>query len=331
MLGVLSLNGPMRFALLALVFVIVMAIVILMSNAYARRAATRSRLDEVRGQQSRLTASASLRGDTMAKGWHKLTAIIEKSGISLVDTQGDSLRARLVAAGYNSPLAPKVFTAIRLGMLVVLPTIFVSVVFLGGTEVSPFKLYLFGVALAIFGLYAPNLFISAKADRRRDAIVNGFPDSLDLMLVCVEAGLGMEAAFDRVGREMQNSHPLVAEMLSIVTLELRAGSTREEALRNMATRTQVTEIRSFATLLIQSDKLGSSIGETLRVYASEMREKRRMRAEEKAHRLPVLLSVPLVACMLPVMIGVLMLPAIIRLERFSSRLNRKGIPIGRDF
>ncbi|WP_432815631.1 type II secretion system F family protein [Sphingorhabdus sp.] len=305
----------MRFALLALVFVIVMAIVILMSNAYARRAATRSRLDEVRGQQSRLTASASLRGDTMAKGWHKLTAIIEKSGISLVDTQGDSLRARLVAAGYNSPLAPKVFTAIRLGMLVVLPTIFVSVVFLGGTEVSPFKLYLFGVALAIFGLYAPNLFISAKADRRRDAIVNGFPDSLDLMLVCVEAGLGMEAAFDRVGREMQNSHPLVAEMLSIVTLELRAGSTREEALRNMATRTQVTEIRSFATLLIQSDKLGSSIGETLRVYASEMREKRRMRAEEKAHRLPVLLSVPLVACMLPVMIGVLMLPAIIRLVR----------------
>lgn len=315
MLGVLSLNGPMRFALLALVFVIVMAIVILMSNAYARRAATRSRLDEVRGQQSRLTASASLRGDTMAKGWHKLTAIIEKSGISLVDTQGDSLRARLVAAGYNSPLAPKVFTAVRLGMLVVLPTIFVSVIFLGGTEVSPFKLYLFGVALAIFGLYAPNLFISAKADRRRDAIVNGFPDSLDLMLVCVEAGLGMEAAFDRVGREMQNSHPLVAEMLSIVTLELRAGSTREEALRNMATRTQVTEIRSFATLLIQSDKLGSSIGETLRVYASEMREKRRMRAEEKAHRLPVLLSVPLVACMLPVMIGVLMLPAIIRLVR----------------
>ena len=315
MLAGLSLNGPLRFVLLALVFVIATAMVILMSNAYARRAATRSRLDEVRGQQRRLTASASLRGDDMANGWHKLTAIIEKSGISLIDTQGDSLRARLVAAGYNSPLAPKVFTAIRLGMLVLLPTILVSAIFLGSSEVSPFKLYLFGVALAIFGLYAPNLFISAKADRRREAIVNGFPDSLDLMLVCVEAGLGMEAAFDRVGREMQNSHPLVAEMLSIVTLELRAGSTREEALRNMANRTQVTEIRSFATLLIQSDKLGSSIGETLRVYASEMREKRRMRAEEKAHRLPVLLSVPLVACMLPVMIGVLMLPAIIRLMR----------------
>jgi tight adherence protein C len=200
-------------------------------------------------------------------------------------------------------------------MLILLPAILVGFSFLGGSQVSPFKLYLFGVLLAIFGLYAPNLFISAKADRRRQAIVNGFPDSLDLMLVCVEAGLGMEAAFDRVGREMLHSHPLVAQMLSVVTLELRAGSSREEALRNMAARTQVTEIRSFATLLIQSDKLGSSIGETLRVYAAEMREKRRMRAEEKAHRLPVLLSVPLVACMLPVMIGVLMLPAIIRVLR----------------
>jgi tight adherence protein C len=315
MLDGLTLNGPLRLALLALVFIIVVAMVILVTNTVSRRSATRARLNEVRGEQLRLTESASLRGDTIAKGWHKLTDFIEKSGISLVDTQGETLRARLIAAGYNSPLAPKLFTAIRLGMLVLLPAIFVGAIFLGGTEVSPFKLYLIGVALAVFGLYAPNLFISAKADRRREAIVNGFPDSLDLMLVCVEAGLGMEAAFDRVGREMLHSHPLVAQMLSVVTLELRAGSTREEALRNMANRTQVTEIRSFSTLLIQSDKLGSSIGETLRVYASEMREKRRMRAEEKAHKLPVLLSVPLVACMLPVMIGVLMLPAIIRVIR----------------
>ena len=315
MLGGLTLTGPLRLALLALVFIIVVAMVILMTNALARRAATRTRLNEVRGEQTRLTDPTSLRGDNMAKGWYKLTEIIEKTGISLVDTQGESLRARLIAAGYNSPLAPKVFTALRLGMLVLLPALLVGLIFLTGSEVSPFKLYLLGVGLAVFGLYAPNLFISAKADRRREAIVNGFPDSLDLMLVCVEAGLGMEAAFDRVGREMQDSHPLVAQMLSIVTLELRAGSTREEALRNMANRTQVTEIRSFSTLLIQSDKLGSSIGETLRVYASEMREKRRMRAEEKAHKLPVLLSVPLVACMLPVMIGVLMLPAIIRVMR----------------
>ena len=315
MLGGLTLNGPLRMALLALVFIIVVAMVMLVSNAFARRSATRVRLEEVRGHQITLTNSVSLRGESTNKGWQKLTDFIEKSGISLVDTKGDTLRARLIAAGYASPIAPKLFTAIRLIMLVMLPTIAVGLVFLTGSQVSVFKLYLLGVGLAVFGLYAPNLFISAKADRRREAIINGFPDSLDLMLVCVEAGLGMEAAFDRVGREMLNSHPLVSQMLSVVTLELRAGSTREEALRNMANRTQVSEIRSFSTLLIQSDKLGSSVGETLRVYAGEMREKRRMRAEEKAHRLPVLISIPLVTCMLPVMIGVLMLPAIIRVVR----------------
>ncbi len=176
-------------------------------------------------------------------------------------------------------------------------------------------LYVQAMIAALAALYLPSVFIQAKADRRQQELVNGFPDALDLMLVCVEAGLGLEAAFTRVGQEMVQSHPLIAEQLGLVVLELRAGRSREDALRRLADRAEVDEIRAFATLLIQSTKLGSSIGQTLRVYASEMREKRRMRAEEKAHRLPVLLSIPLVACMLPVMIGVLMLPAFIRVIR----------------
>jgi tight adherence protein C len=153
------------------------------------------------------------------------------------------------------------------------------------------------------------------ADRRQRDIINGFPDALDLMLVCVEAGLGMDSAFARVGMEMTESHPKLAEQFGAVVLELRAGRSHEDALRRMADRAGADEIRAFATLLIQSSKLGSSIAQTLRVYASEMREKRRLRAEEKAHRLPVLLSVPLVGCMLPGMIGDLMLPAAIRIIR----------------
>jgi tight adherence protein C len=125
----------------------------------------------------------------------------------------------------------------------------------------------------------------------------------------------MDSAFARVGMEMTESHPKLAEQFGAVVLELRAGRSHEDALRRMADRAGADEIRAFATLLIQSSKLGSSIAQTLRVYASEMREKRRLRAEEKAHRLPVLLSVPLVGCMLPVMIGVLMLPAAIRIIR----------------
>jgi tight adherence protein C len=115
--------------------------------------------------------------------------------------------------------------------------------------------------------------------------------------------------------EMTASHPLVAEQFGAVVLELRAGRSHEDALRRMADRAGVDDIRAFCTLLIQSTKLGSSIAQTLRTYATEMREKRRMRAEEKAHRLPVLISIPLVVCMLPTMIGVLMLPAAIRVVR----------------
>jgi tight adherence protein C len=135
------------------------------------------------------------------------------------------------------------------------------------------------------------------------------------MLVCIESGLGLEAAIDRVGRETVISYPLIAELLSQTTLQLRAGASREDAFRKLADSAAVDDIRSFTTLLIQSDRLGTSIGSTLRVYTAEMREKRRMRAEEKAHRLPVLISIPLVLFMLPTMIGVVMLPAAIRVVR----------------
>jgi len=156
---------------------------------------------------------------------------------------------------------------------------------------------------------------SARTERRKTAVINGFPDALDLMLVCTEAGLSLEASFARVGKEVMRLHPLLAELFAAAVLEMRAGRSREDALRRMADRAQIDEIHGFTTLLIQSTNLGSSIGQTLRVYAAEMRESRRMRAEEKAHRLPVLLSIPLVTCMLPVMIGVLMLPAAIRVIR----------------
>lgn len=315
MLAEFSMSDTMRITLLVLIFLLVVVSVVLASNYIVRRSAIRGRLEDIQTSRPGTSEGASLRRDRIGAGWSKLADRIEKAGISLVDTQGDVLRAKLLAAGYTSPAAPRIFTLIRLVTLFIPPSILLFFSLTSGGEVSAVKLYLFGVVLALLGLYIPNLFITAKADRRREQVINGFPDCLDLMLVCVEAGLGMEASFDRVGREMVHSHPLIAELLSMVTLELRAGSSREQALRKMADRSQVDEIRSFATLLIQSDKLGSSIGDTLRVYSLEMREKRRLRAEEKAHRLPVLLSIPLVTCMLPVMIGVLMLPAVIRVIR----------------
>jgi tight adherence protein C len=305
-----------RLIILSIIFLLVLAAVLGANGYVVRREAVRRRLKQLgTGELVDVAAGGNLRSERTGGEWSRLVDAIESRGLSLTDTKSEVLRQRLIAAGYTSPLAPRLFTLIRLVLTLALPAIFLTLAFAGNNPPSTLKAYMLGASLALFGLYAPNLWISAKAARRREEVINGFPDALDLMLVCVESGLGLEAALDRVGREMSLSQPLVSQLLGKVVLELRAGRSRGDALRRMADDVDVEEIRSFSTLLIQSDQLGSSIGQTLRVYAAEMREKRRMRAEEKAHRLPVLLSIPLVACMLPVMIGVLMLPAVIRIIR----------------
>ncbi|SCW85084.1 tight adherence protein C [Sphingobium faniae] len=303
-----------RYLILGMVFVAVVGIVMAASMIASRNAAVRRRLEHLGGGVAE-TGSVTLRGAQVSNEWTRIAARLEKAGLSLADTKNEALRKRLIEAGYVSPEAPRIFTLIRLMLTLGLPALMLMFSLASPEPPSVLKLYIFGVGVAVFGLYLPNLWIAAKADRRREAVVNGFPDALDLMLVCVEAGLGLEAALDRVGRELAISQPLVSQMLGKVVLELRAGRSRADALRGMADDNEIDEIRSFATMLIQSDQLGTSVGQTLRVYAAEMREKRRMRAEEKAHKLPVKLSVPLVACMLPVMIGVLMLPAMIRVIR----------------
>ncbi|WP_265569675.1 type II secretion system F family protein [Sphingomicrobium nitratireducens] len=304
-----------RLVVLALLFLAVVALVYFVGQSVTGRAAVRERLDAAAGQHEVDADGLSLRADVTRGRWVDLVNAVEKAGVNLVDTKDETLRKRLIAAGYKSPVAPRVYTLVRLTAVIVLPILVITYTYLLGERPSLVKLYFATIISAAAGLYVPSLFIRAKADRRREAIINGFPDALDLMLVCVEAGLGIETAFSRVGMEMARSHPLLAEQFGAVVLELRAGRSREDALRRMADRAGVDEIRAFATLLIQSTKLGSSVAQTLRTYAAEMRDKRRMRAEEKAHRLPVLLSVPLVGCMLPVMIGVLMVPAVIRMVR----------------
>jgi tight adherence protein C len=313
MIEFLASNAYARFATLLALFALVGGVALILMLITSRRVAVRAELRSLAGvQENRATQTLRGRRDDQ---WTRLVDRIEKAGLNLTDTKADRLRTRMVAAGFESPAAPRVYTLLRLLLVILLPAGYVGFSLLSGAQMSYLKLYIVGSIMALAGLYLPALLVQAKIDRRREAIVNGFPDSLDLMLVCVEAGLGLEAALDRVGREVAIPHPLVASMLTIATLQLRGGASRETALRKMADTVRVDEISAFATLLIQSDKLGTSVATTLRIYSAEMREKRRMRAEEKAHRIPVLISIPLVTCMLPVMIGVLMLPAAIRVVR----------------
>ena len=315
MIEMVAENSVLRLALLLLLFGVVAAAAYFVAQTLAVRQLARRRLLQTAVPTSGPQSLGSLRSDGIESAWLKLVNSIESKGLSLVDTKDAVLRQKLIAAGYPAPYAPRVYTLIRLVLVIALPVLVMAYFWLSGSSPSMMKLYIWLIAGAALGLYLPAVYVSAKADRRQQALVNAFPDALDLMLVCVEAGLGLEAALARVGMEMTTSHPLLAEQFGAVVLELRAGRSHEDALRRMADRAGADDIRAFATLLIQSTKLGSSIAQTLRIYANEMREKRQLRAEEKAHRLPVLISIPLVACMLPAMIGVLMLPAAIRVVR----------------
>lgn len=298
--------------LLVLIFLftfVVGGIIIAVNGLEAKRRASRQ-IARFEVNDAPLRTSGLVQDDQRSK-WSQVAQRIEAAGLSLSDSNDRKLEKSLRMAGYRSKNATRVFTLVRLSLVFILPGIYLLMVAFNPEAPSTIMIYLYCSILAVLGLYLPNLYIRAKADRRKTEIINSFPDVLDLVLVCVEAGLGLEASLDRVGREMLHSHPLIAEMLIETGLMTRAGASRELALRNLAEMSGVDEIRSFATLLIQSDKLGTSISDTLRVYASEMREARRMRAEEKAHRIPVLISIPLVVCMLPTIIGVLILPAAI--------------------
>jgi len=298
---------------MAMVFVAVVLVVMAMAPRFTRKLDLDARLSGATTTDMR-GANNPLRTDQTASLWARLVMEVERRGLSLTDTKSDALAEKLMLAGYDQPYATRAFVLLRTVLTLALPVVTVGFIAITGNWPTPNSLYMSLAGAAVVGLYVPNFIINSRSSNRRAEILNGFPDTLDLMLVCVEAGLGIDAAFSRVGTEIVKSHPLLARLFATVSLELRAGRTREVALRTLARRTAIPEIGAFTTLIIQSDKLGASVGQALKVYAVEMRESRRMRAEEKAHRIPVLLSIPLVVFLLPTMLGVLMLPPIIRMK-----------------
>src|SRR5260221_12936454 len=175
-----------------------------------------------------------------------------------------------------------------------------------------------GVGGGILCYFLPRFFFPFRIAGRQVEHRSGFPDFMDLLVVCAEAGLSMEAALDRVGRELADSYRSLSANIHMATLEIRAGRTLAESLEHLGDRLGLDEARAFATLLQQSAELGSSLTDALRVYSDEMRHKRLSRAEEKAYSLPSKLSVPLILCIFPVLIIVTLLPAYIRVKYMTG-------------
>jgi tight adherence protein C len=167
----------------------------------------------------------------------------------------------------------------------------------------------------LFGFYLPDIYLRQKSDTRKEKILLALPDALDLMVICVEAGIGLDAAIQRVSQEIKFSSPELSDELNFTTLELRAGKERHDALRNLALRTNLSEINSLVTLLVQTDKFGTSMANALRVYSDTYRTERYQKAEELAAKLPVKLLFPLGVFIFPALFVVLLGPAAISIYK----------------
>ncbi len=222
------------------------------------------------------------------------------------------LRKKLIQAGYYSANAPAAYVTIRVAALFGLGAAgFAIGMFLDDHMTT---VYLKMVGGAALGYLLPPIMLDRIFASRRDQHRAGFPDFLDLMIVCSEAGLSMEAAINRVCREMAETYPSLSANLYFATLEIRAGRTMNDALNNLADRLGIDEARTFATLLQQSAELGSSLIDSLKVYSDEMRNKRMMRAEEKANALPAKMTVPMMIFIFPILFIILLFPAYMKIK-----------------
>lgn len=290
-------TGTIAFAVMALVRV---------RGAVKRR--TARIMDEDRGANS----TRSLRYSSL-KAVTQLLEYTTKHYATSDDDNAKVLRSRLVQAGIYDQRGVAYFfiarTALAVGLAFAM-FVFGPLLFVKGTSFY----WMMVIAAGIGGYVAPSIYIDRRIAARKVEHRSGFPDFMDLLVVCADSGLSMEAAFERVGRELGDTYPSLTANIHMTNLEIRAGKNLKDALERFADRLALEEARSFATLINQSIDLGSSITDALRVYSDDMRHKRLSMAEEKAYALPAKLSVPMMVCIFPVIFVVILLPVYVKLH-----------------
>jgi tight adherence protein C len=224
-------------------------------------------------------------------------------------------RRKLLMAGYRRPRHLIVFYGAKVMLAVLIPSCVILTQILFQYFKNPAVMGGMIVLCALVGFYMPDFFVHLTILRRQEKIRMGFPDALDLLVVCVEAGMGLDQSIKRIADEMKLSNIVISDEFGLMNLETRAGRSRQEAMHNLAARTGVAEVRSLVTLLIQTEKFGTSIAQALRVHSDAMRTKRRQKAEEMAIKLPVKMLFPLILFIFPALFVVIVGPAAIKIYR----------------
>ena len=228
---------------------------------------------------------------------------------------GHSKRIKFLKAGIQRENAPAIFYGLKYLLVVLLPSIFM-ILRLAFFEIISFQLTItIFVLVALLGYYLPDIWLRQKTDKRKERLLKALPDALDLLVICVEAGMGLDEGINRVANEIKLTSPDLSDEFRFLNLELRAGKNRENALKNLALRTDIEEMKNLVTLLIQADKFGTSVATTLRVYSDTFRTQRMQKAEELAAKIPVKLVFPLILFIFPSLFVAILGPAVIRIFR----------------
>jgi tight adherence protein C len=302
------------FFIYASVFVAVAVMAwLILDLASSRQSRAIERLGDLKDPRKRLLGKGGQRKND------KVTRVLEKASPTLAkplqpktEKERGALKKRLDHAGFRSEASPGIFLSLKfIGLLAGFSLAGGAIVFTGFTQSALFRTVI--VAGGMF--YLPDLAVWFLARRRKQAIFLSLPDALDLMVVCVEAGLGLDQAMRKVAEEMKKSHRVIAEEFSIANFQLQMGKTRRDVLQDLGGRTGVDDLRSLASVLIQAEKFGASVGQALRVQSDSMRTRRRQLAEEKAAKTAVQLIFPLVLFIFPGIFVILVGPAAITIVR----------------
>lgn len=305
----------MQIIFLTLLFLAVTGFVFGLLWLSSRPRVSEGRFSEAVGGMSGGTGGAPGSGQTWLARAANLSRPLANLALPKAGWESSGLRIRFMNAGLRHSSIPMLYFAAKAGLALGLPALFMF-----GLGVSRGKwegdAILFALLLvASAGYYLPNALLALRIKAYQRELFEAFPDAMDLIIVCIEAGLGLDAAIDRAGEEMRIRSPELAGELHLVTLELRVGVSREQALHNLTLRTGLEEVGALATMLRQADRFGTSIAESLRVHADSLRTRRHQRAEEAAAKLPLKLLFPLIFCIFPSLMLVLLGPAVISIYR----------------
>ncbi len=232
-------------------------------------------------------------------------------------------QSRLIQAGFRNPRDINIYYGVKFGLMIFLPGVnYLMLSLYSASQLEPPSMLLMSAAVlfsALLGSFAPDALLQLKIKERKEEIWKGFPDAMDLLVLCIESGLGIDAALHRVAEDIDLSHPLLNQELKYVSDSIRAGQTRTAALKQLSQRVDLEDIQSFTSLIIQTEKLGVSITQAIKKISESIRTKRRIKAEELAAKLPVKLLFPVILFFFPSILVVVLVPAIIKIvEALSS-------------